>query len=208
MELKSDVIRIAPATHTPDGKPLEPEERPAERVIATGAPLSFSTGQKISDSFPSVIHEATTAGAIAQGVRRLCQTCEYFDNPGWMEFKNKAIVGSKEDRELINEIRYAIDYATSQDAATRAMHEDETDGSLDLEHALNAMGFCRAMTEVCSRFEMKFSPQIVHPHASCPDMQGPNGESFSNLYKPRKGAPQSEAAKAYDAIMRAAQHKQ
>jgi len=207
VNVNADVIRVVPATHTPDGKPLEPEERPVVRDTQTGSVLSFNTGQVINAAQPTIIQQETTVGELALGLRRTCATCKHWDNLGWQAFRRECDKGEIGERAFVNEIRAAID--SSQDIRYREQHAiDPNDpNDVDIEHALDGLGLCRALTEIRSRFQQRFFPVVTHPWAGCPDEKEPDGTCVSDLYQPRDRGAATAASRAYDKLMEMARTK-
>lgn len=205
MKITGDTITVVPATHDPDGKPMEPEQAPVVRSLSVEAPLSFNTGQIIRPDSPGAFNYEMTAGEMAYAFRNRCATCKHFNMPRWRQLRRE-LEWSKdmEKRQFVNEIRAAIEQTLP--AGERDKHADPQ-GDLEIESALDAFGLCEAMTELRSREEAGLFPVLTMPTGGCPDQKSPRGADLSNLYQPRDRQADRAAAQAHDKIMRMAQGK-
>ena len=204
MDIKSDTLQVLPVTHSPDGKPLEPEERPAQRVLGVAvAPTGHIVpGQPVTIGVPTTINIEGTAGEFAQGFRHQCQSCIHFSPAAWQTLRAKW-ENSPDliERKFVNGIRGMLLSSGNAQLAERHMGQDE---ELDVEHALQAMGLCRALTEIFSDHYRQFAPQIIHPLGGCPAQPGPSGEDLTQLFTPKNRQAARAGAQAYDAVLHAA----
>lgn len=190
-----------------EGEPIEPEQQAAEvvqpmktlvtiggRAMAQDVALSSlpeQVQQAARQQQGHIVHE-TTAGELATSTLHRCMHCRFFDQAGWTGILKAAQAsGDKMKLHELNGIRGMI--AENMDVNLRDSHDLDKAGDLDLEHALNSLGVCRALTE------HMHEEIIVHPTSSCPDDQ-------PFFFKPRGGLAAAKAATSgYDWIMRRAQ---
>lgn len=205
MEIRADTISVVPATITPDGKPLEPEEAPAVRSIQVSTPLAFNNGTIIRPDSPASFDYATTAGELATGLRFRCASCVHFNAKRWQKLKHEYEWSSSiEERKFVNEVRASIEQVLP--VGEREKHIDEQTGELDVEHAMMSLGICDALTDEWSRLMNEKFPVLMHPLAGCPDVN-PLGQPQSPPFRPRDTAADRAAARAYDGILGMAQGK-
>lgn len=205
MELRADTITVVPATHDPDGKPLEPEQAPAVRSIGVTTPLTFNSGQLIRQDMPASFDYETTAGEIAVGLRYSCAGCIHFNQRRWQTLKHDCEWnGDIEKRRWVNEVRSAIE--SSLPEREREKHIDEQSGELDVEHAMMALGVCDALTEEWSRKFNQSFPVLLFPLCGCPDVD-PLGAPQAPPFQPRDRSAARAAAKAYDGMLGMARGK-
>lgn len=205
--VSEETLRVTPATHAPDGTKLEPEERPAQRVVPTTAPLRVGSGEEISAIIPAEAVIETTAGELAMGFRTKCATCRHFNQQLWRRLRREYERStSMEKRDFVNQVRFGI--AQCQDAETAARHMDENTFEIDVEAVLDILGVCEAQTEIFSKYAGELDLKLFYPTAGCPDgMRGPGGEDLAHLYQPRDRAAERAASGAHDLILRMAQGK-
>jgi hypothetical protein len=129
----------------------------------------------------------------------LCGSCKHFDNEEFVTTINAADnpLATMEQRKAVNDIRAGL--LQTQNAKLGEMHSGQ-DGDMDVEQALRACGFCRALTEHYKE------PIGVHPLSRCP------GEVRSDtrpvgFYQPKDRSAQRLGAKNYDAVMNQAAGK-
>lgn len=192
--------------HSPErekGAGVEPEEQAAEVVQAVPIVVTVGSSPMARDvpmtSLPKAIQKAamtlhghiahqTTAGELAASMRIRCGGCRHFDPEGWQKVKREAEASFDRDRLLeLNVIRGLVE--RSENAHLREMHDLAGDGSLDLEHALNSLGLCRALTEHLKE------AIFTHPVATCPDDQ-------PFFFEPKRELrARRDAASAYDWLL-------
>lgn len=192
------------------GAPVEPEEQAAEVVqplpvfvtvgsspLAREVPMHTLPAhvQRAERDFVArgvhVAHQ-TTAGELAESMVVRCKQCIHFDPEAWQKVKRAAEASGQKEKLLeLNVIRGMIEQ--SQNVKLREMHDLAGDGSLDLEHALNSIGICRALTEH-DKEEV-----FVHPMSTCPA----DRPFFFQLK--RDLASRKSGASAYDWILKRAQ---
>jgi hypothetical protein len=205
VEIKADVITVVPATHDPDGHALEPELAPAVRSIQVTTPLQLSTGQVIRADMPGSFDYETTAGELALNMRFRCGACVHFNVKRWRDFRRECEwSGDAEKRQWVNEFRFAIEQAMP--AGEREKHLDAS-GELDIEHAMDSMGLCDALTEEWSRLANDAWPVVMCALAGCPDTD-PWGRKQAAPFRARDRAADRAAAAAYDALLGMARGKQ
>jgi hypothetical protein len=188
-----------------DGDPIEPEEQLAEVVQPVKALVTLGHGPMREDvplaSLPQEVQELmrnkmahiahqTSAGELARSVLQRCQNCEHFDPVGWAGFIRRANASS--DNRLwqaLNEIRGELAAQLGLDPTLSDPHDLDQSGNIDLEHALKALGLCKALSE---HFKDDI---IVMPINPC---------AMPDFFKAKPGAKRS-AASGYDWILRRAQ---
>lgn len=201
MKFKEEVFKVIPATHDEGGAKLEPEERPMERrLVADGLPISLNTSGPHLTQPPvarlqhdTVVTIEGTVGEFAHGLRHLCASCTYFDNELWMKRKREWETGDISLRKQLNVLRGML--LESQNATIQEMHRG-ADDDMDVEHALNSLGICRALSEI------QQDDIIMHPLAGCPDFA--HDAHGNSLYKPKNREMAQRSTEVYDAIMKAA----
>lgn len=206
MKIKREVFQVVPATHAPDGARLEPEERPARRIMQTAVPLEWG-GQTITRDMPgTIVQDNLTAGEVAESFRSRCSICRHFNRQRWLEYYHdlRVSLGDKRKQEELNEYRLLIDDAAELSPEFYARHSKDAD-EIDQENALRDLGICDALTESWSAHKKEFDAQVVFPEGCCPDgTPGPNGE-LQFYFQPRDTAYERAGNAGYDAAMRAAQ---
>lgn len=205
--MSDDKIIIVPATHAPDGSPLEPEERPAMVRTETQSPLALG-GVETGAGVATFIDHETTAGVLAETYRNRCATCMHFSIPAWRNLRRRLDTSSNMDhRKFVNEVRAAVEQMLPENERER--HVDPQTGDLDLEHALDSFGLCGAITEILSAEQKELTPALQLPEGGCPENNSPGGTFLGALYQPRDVAADRAASQAYDKILRMAEgHKQ
>ncbi len=143
MDVLSDKIEISGITRAEDGTKLEPEERPAARVIETPIDLTHG-GAPVPGGIPGKIAEATTVGLVANTVRRNCGTCRYFDRTAWRKFIRDSQT-TPEGRAMVTRIMGEL--VATDNMEFHEMHRSRVDEEFDTDHALMAMGVCHALSE-------------------------------------------------------------
>ena len=214
MDFKEERLEIAShVTHAADGTKLEPEEKPARRVLdgaeapmsLGGKPIQIAGGRAV---LPASVAYEGTVGKFAQSFRHQCKFCVHFDREGWQRVKRGIMQSDDiEQQRALNSMRAML--IESQDDAVQSLHTNPMDGDVDVEAALNMLGMCRAQSEIWTSFKKEFFPIITHPYGGCPTdsdghpAKGPDGSSL-DLYKPKNPAAEKAAAQGFDAIMAAA----
>lgn len=195
MLVKGEMLRIQGSDYDADtGAKLEPEEKPAERLLVVDGKTTGSLDGRVLGEIPTRVAIQGNVGMFANGLRTMCSMCKHFDQHAWTEMKRR-MEGSKEGVQMLNVMRAGM--LDTGNARFDNMHQDP-DGGVDLEHALSFMGVCRALTEHYRE------PITVHPIGGCPDevctQLAPEG-----FFQPTD--PQQKVANAaYDQIMRNAQN--
>lgn len=196
MKIKKDFIRIPGGQIDKDGHQVEPEGMIAQRIIPTAGPVTGSVdGQTKGNLRTEVVFEDSVL-QFAQGIRRPCSTCKFYDMDSWRRNVRDIETGDDPMRKhWLNQVRAAL--LSTQNANVQDMHTGQ-DGDFDTEHAIMMLGYCKVFTELYRE------PIITHPLGVCPD-KGPQGESVPILYQPNTKEQEREGATAYDNILRAAQ---
>lgn len=193
MNIGSDRIEIAALTHDGDGNPLEPEQRPAQRVIVREGDgiMAGNTDHVPVGQIPTSIALAAPAGQFAVGLRRQCWACKNFDHESWLKTKAAWETGTLSQRAALNEMRGAM-LATTSDTIRDRIY-DPSNNDLDLELGLMVFGVCHPLTEI------QHDLVAVFPDACCPEGM--------DMFIPRDIPTEKQASAQFDAIMRAAQGK-
>lgn len=179
------------------GEKLEPEQQPAQRVMATDAAVSMRGGPQVG-SIPTEIVADGTAGEFANAVRSKCFTCKHFDHKGWNQLR--LYWGNSQNKDLfekLNKVRYALLTTQNPELARRS---EGLDGDFDVEHSLTQMGICRPLTE------MNGAAVIVSPISTCPD-EVCTPAAPVGLYLPKDKEHERLSNVGYDKIMRMATGK-
>jgi hypothetical protein len=200
MKIRMDRLNIY-AGPSPDGAPVEPEQRPVQRVVDMPAQVTGSIdGQNVGQLKAEVVVEGSAAQA-ALSERWKCRGCKHWDRREWRRVYRQLNdpTASKTARECLNSLRGGL--LMTQNAALNK-HEDK-DGELDVESAIQAMGWCHALNQLWQRDLTNFI--VTHPQACCPrEMQTP--QQPQGLWEPNK--KELEWARQmnvnYDAILQTA----
>lgn len=193
MKIKQDLMHITSQPVHDDGTKVEAEEQTVSRIITTD--VDADVGGSIAGS----IVVSKNVAEFAQQARTTCHLCRHFDNEGFIAFLRKADspAAPLHVREGVNVMRANL--LQTQNANLGAMHAG-MDGDMDVEHALGALGFCRALYEVSG------DDVVVHPLSSCPpeviDASRPVG-----LFSPKDRDSEQIGNAAYDALMHKAAGK-
>jgi hypothetical protein len=198
MKINADLLHISALPLKDDGTPAEPEEQTATRIIKTAAETEMNTGQAVGE-IPTQILAQSSVDVFARAVRAQCVTCKHFDNPGFLALFRQADhpLAPMQMRESMNSLRAAL--LQTANADLQSSHQG-MDGDMDVEHAIRALGFCRALTEQANDYV------VVHPLSTCPD-EIITPTSPDGFYQPKDNAAERAGNEAFDAIMRRAQGK-
>lgn len=202
MEIKKDYLRIAHAATDLEGKKLDPEAQPVQRVMETDFAANLSNGQVVG-AVGGEIAAQSTAGVVARRLRAMCAGCKHFDQKTWQTMVRRADdpLAPMDQRQVVNAIRESLLMTNNATIdATLTDQHPAPDGGVDVEHALMSLGICQALTA-------HYGEQIgVHPLSSCPEeVCGPNQpEGFFQL----KGREAEKAGNVgYDMVMQRADGK-
>lgn len=193
MKIKADLLRISNATHDQKGNKLEPEERPAERVLVTELGVTSTDPNALPDAKQGIRGEIavqTTAGELAQSFKSMCFSCRHFDQKAWLLLRRKWEHGTIEEQRQLNSVRAALIDTQNADVQSMVAAAEEEG---DIDAALSTMGICRAITEAIRE------PMIVHATATCPENMP--------YFQAKDVQAEKNASAAFDDIMRRAQGK-
>lgn len=197
MDIKGETINVLPLERDEKGDKLEPEERPAQRLLDVSERVQLTNGQKTEGSIRMQVSIEMSAGEIAAGFSSPCMLCKNFDTKAWREYF-RFLSSNVDGIRVLNAFRAAI--AGSGNAAVRERHVGQ-DGDVDVEHALQALGICHPLTETMGE------PAIVYPVATCPEFVPGTNNPFPKCFVPKTSDDEKVSAAAFDSIMRAAQGK-
>lgn len=198
MKIKQDLLRVTAGGVKADGTVGEPEEQTVQRVMLTDGEATTTDG-KISGSMNTAVVVESQVSEFVRAVRSPCAGCKHFDNKSFLAFFEKADhpAAPIHVRESMNELRGIL--LQTYNAQVQSMHAGQ-DGDMDVEHAIRAMGYCRALTEIEKDYV------VVHPLSTCPDgVVTP--ERPTGFFQPRDNEAERIGNKAYDAIMNRAAGK-
>lgn len=207
-ETAEETITVARGVRDENGGRLAPEELPLRRSLPVpemhvntgihnphGAPII--TGQLGGGIASSEVIIDTSVAEYTAGFLRQCHNCENFDREGWLKVKAAAERSLDRDkmREL-NGIRAAL--METNNVKLRERHQDDF-GDMDVEHGLNSIGKCHALSSMVMPNSNVPDDIFVYPTATCP-------EGFEGCFVPLKTRQgRKAAASGYDAIMRLAE---
>lgn len=202
MKIRQELLRIATGATHADGTKAEPEEQPIERRIIAESDTAMMNGEKTASNIPVHFVSETNVATMAKKLTAPCSTCKFFDRK---EFRKMlAIVeapgGPMHLKEEVNNIRASL--LMSSNANLNEQHSG-LEGDMDVEHALNAMGFCRALTEASSD---PTDPIVVHPSGCCPAEVITESQPMG-FYSPKDSIAKKQNVSTYDAILKQAQGK-
>lgn len=194
MKIKADLLRIHNKSLKSDGSIPEPEETPVDRVLVTESQARGTDGRNLG-VLPAEVVLQSTAGEVAEQMRRMCVNCKHYDQAQWERTRNAWESGDLEHRSRVNAVRAAL--LETQNAQLHLMHAG-VDGDTDVEHALSFLGVCHPLTE------LERDVIIVHPLSSCPasvcSSSNPNG-----LFSPKDPVAEKRGSVEFDRIMKIAQ---
>jgi hypothetical protein len=194
---------------------VDPEGQAAVREfkLATPAGMQNAGSSGAVDqrgSLPAIVQYATTAGAMANGVRTACAGCKNFDVKAWRKFVSDATgpASSAEMRQTIETMKARIKMA--------GYGYEKANGELDIDQTLLAHGICRPLSdwvEGCTQRDPMFWPVVAWREATCPPScrAGPHelkvvtAEQPFGLFKPLDLDAAKIGAGRYDQVLRAAQ---
>lgn len=194
--IESDVLRVSVNTHHPEtGEKLEPEEKPAQRILGTHAPVEHGQGPMAVGvgSMPTQVIVEAPAIELAKGAREMCMGCKNFDNRAWFELfraKSSTISGREELEQLCEFLGFTNNGEIFMDG----------EGEVDLAETLKNCGICHPLTEVLGE------PLIVSPISSCPKTLA-DGRPFESCFEPASNEAEKRGTAVFDAVMRQAQGK-
>jgi hypothetical protein len=206
LKIKKDfMLKIPDYQVDKDGTKVEPEQMLAERAIDVEGPMRGSIDGQVKGNLATEVVYTDTVGQFAQGIRRPCATCAFFQNPAWRRYYQSIERGDDPvDKKWLNGVRAAL--LGTQNASFHDQHQGQ-DGELDVEHALSSLGICPVYTELLNPPGQPIDPIIVHPMGVCPE-QDPRGNQLPVLYKPATREQGRAGDEAYDEIMYAAKKAQ
>ncbi len=188
-DLPVDELQVVPLERDGEGEKLEPEERPARRLVTLDAPVSGSIDGATGQQMAATVSIEATAGEFAFGMRKMCLLCVHFDQRAWIALKRSWELGGIDKQMALNEIRAAL--LETQNAQIQDMQRDAS-GDTDVENALTAHhGICHALSEQAK------DVIIVHQACVCP-------EGFDG-FKARNPEADKFGSAAFDSILRTAQ---
>jgi len=199
LKIRADLFRISSNGMTADGNKAEPEQQQVQHVIQTDAPVNLTGNTKTVGTMPAEIVTYSTAQEMAQTVSHQCGTCKFFDGEEFVKVIRLADspAAPMEQRAAVNNIRAGL--LQTQNARLGEMHSGQ-DGDMDVEQALNACGFCKALTEHYTE------PVGVHPLSCCPgDVKSPAAPH--GFYQPKNVTAARVAGSNYDKVMNLAAGK-
>lgn len=195
MKIKEQLLRIQASPYDDRGQRLEPEERPAERILVVDTPMKGNLDQQHHGHMRTSVNIQGNAHQFANGLRTMCAQCKHFDGDAWQK-KKRQLSASKEGVQLLNGIR--VEMINQGLGPATEMHSNEDE--LDLEHAISFMGFCRAQTE------MHREEVLVHPMGGCPP-EICTETSPLGYFEDANEATKRIGSAEYDRIMRQSQGK-
>lgn len=198
MKIKNDLLHITNQPTKDDGSAAEPEEQTVSRILMTDLDAAGSGGNALGSMKGSIV-VASQVSEFANALRHPCANCKHFDNRAFEAFVEKADHPASpiHVRETINAMRAAL--LQTMNASVHAMHTGQ-DGDMDVEHALRALGFCRALGEAMN------DHVVVHPLSSCPP-EAISPDRPQGWFVARDRASEKAGDAAYDSIMARASGK-
>jgi hypothetical protein len=209
MKIKADLLKISTNATDVRGVKLEPEQQLArrEQVVDAFVRLGYGQGGNVVGSMATSIITDQTAGDLAVSLRGTCGNCKWFDNTRWREdlAVGDAQSAPIERRRMVNKIRAAL--LKTNNAKVQQLHEGQ-DGDADVEHMLQALGYCKALFAFYKNQGQANDDALVlvHPISRCPEDAVKNTPPHG-LFEPANAAAEAAATAAYDDIMMRAQGK-
>ncbi len=195
MKLRMDKIKIGMGGTDDKGHKVDAEGQLLERHVSVDVDVTHG-GAPVQGSIPASVVFQTTAGQFAEAMRSPCFNCLHFDNKGSQELIRRwdASNAPKDKRSFVNQMRGII-IGTKDPEFIRKHLTPE--GELSVNHALMAMGICRAFTEI--QGDIVF----VSPDSTCPDeVCGPGKPN--GLWEAKDAAMEKRGNQIYDGIMKRA----
>ena len=199
MKIRADLLKISTNAMTSDGNKAEPEQQQVQRVIETTVPIGPQGGATIGAIPGQIVTQSVTAGQMAGTVSHLCGSCCFFDNEEFKKTIREADspLAGMEQRRAVNDIRAGL--LLTKNGQLGEMHSG-LDGDMDVEQALQACGFCSALTEHYKE------PIGTHPLSCCPG-EVRTATAPYGFYQPKDRSSQRQNDKNYDAVMNTAAGK-
>ncbi|MFA6118139.1 MAG: hypothetical protein WC729_29400 [Sphingomonas sp.] len=215
MDLSNDRLSIDTSHRDAQGKQIDPEEKPAERVLDAEIPITVGggaagVGAKSASEFTNgavgdrLIHKPTvnvagTALEFAHGHSHRCCLCKNYNNHRFLEWKHRMML-SPNLRE-----RAEVDFLRSKIFDGTVSAPEAADGLPDVEWMLNTFAICDALSSIFKE------EHIVTPESGCPDYRGeatvkPELQlDFQNLFEPKDADAARISNASYDNILKTAQ---
>jgi hypothetical protein len=191
--VSDELLRIQASDLDEAGSKLEPEEKPAERIVQFAADADgHLTGERFGQ-LPVSIATQGTVQEFAQECKRLCANCKHFDLAWWQKYKLAKEATQAGKAELRMELAKA--FSATGNVEIDPKHSVFTDPNV--EAAINYLGICRPLTDIASLETGQLDEVIVHPFATCP----PGIDAFTS----KNVAAEKAGAGGYDEVMRRAQ---
>lgn len=194
MIVKNDLLRVQASNYDERGQRLEPEEKPAERILPVDAPVTGQLDGQVKGHLPTTINIQGTVAQFAQRVRQLCAGCKWFDQRAFQQYRCVKELSKEKQREM-NAIRAAL-----LETGVADVDDANPMDAMDVEAQLASMGICRAITEVMRE------PMIVHPESSCPEEYRTDSQP-DGFYTPLNIDTEKIGSAAFDQVMRQATGK-
>lgn len=194
MKIKNDLLRIQASDYDERGQRLEPEEKPAERILPVDAPVSGQLDGQLKGNLRATVNVQGTVGQFAMQVRQLCAGCRWFDPRAFQEYRRANELSKAKQKEM-NAIRAAL-----LETGVADFDESNPLDVKDVEAQLASMGICRAITEAMR------DPMIVHPESTCPE-EYRSQSSPEGFYVPLNMETEKIGSAAFDQVMRQATGK-
>jgi hypothetical protein len=204
-------IKIAHFDTDLAGEKVEPEEQPAQRESALPVTFNFArpdyeglgapipTSEKFTPpNYPSTAVRETTAGEVANKLRRCCMNCTSFraEDKDLIKRMRDAENGSKTKREIRELKAVMIKLGVARGKTPR-----ELDANAEI--ALRSLRICTTWTEIKGAQGAKGIGELVHPLATCEHFRDRAEASASAGSRPDSAS--KHAVSQYDKALSIAQ---
>jgi hypothetical protein len=209
VRIKSDLLNISSGALNTKGHKLEAEEQLVRREVVTdvGAKLGVGTMGKDVGSIPMKVVSEYSAVEFAKAAGSRCGNCKHFRNDLFVKDLKKAESPGAPiaRRRAVNQIRAALLQTQNASVADAATGQD---GDLDIEAALQTLGYCTALYEFHKNAGQsnEDAMTLVHPVSACPQdvRTDANPEGF---FEYASKFAEQVGTSTYDSVMKQAQGK-
>lgn len=199
LPIDGERLLVNSSPRTPSGEQIDPEERPAERQLATSVPVTLNTGAQVGDLSKSEIDFSARAIDFALQRSSQCVHCRWHDKKAWHKVRDAAqLSNDPEARRFLNEVRAEL--LTTGVVSMSGFAPDLRDpNDIDVEAALAGFGLCPRLSEIYK------GPVWIHEIDTCSGALGPDGGALDVLFEPRDRHAALASVAGYDAVLQAAQ---
>jgi len=164
--IRKDLVVIGQSTDVSATPQTDPEAQVVRQQFHTQAGVGYGKDNNGGlGGLPAIVEYRTQAGEFANAAKSACGVCRHFDKRSWLKHlsKTEGPLGSKEDRETLNQMRGRLMMA--------GYGPKDGNGEVDIEAALATFGVCRPLSDIIEGWVGKNPihwPVLVSDSANCP----------------------------------------